>query len=328
MVQEYVDHGGRVWKVYVAGDQARCAAAETLCRDALWPICAVRDMVAWMLVGGHLLRLRLPRPVLPHTGNGADCKETVTCPHALQVYWSERKSTPDLRGLTEQLAADPEAGKACSAECRARLPASFFAQLRASHAVRRASAPLHGYHQAEFTLPCANSHLQTCQTASASIASSRCPPRCPGCASSRRRRAAAAQMHPQYPQRNQQQLMGCRRCLARWPLSCGGPHLRRWPLCCASGWGSPCLGSTSCSTAWQVGHGAGGWYTASCAISGCYSPAMHRLHHSSPLVLGCHAGELVIIDVNYFPSFKGVPEAPAALRAALRQRYAAAVGAH
>lgn len=55
---------------------------------------------------------------------------------------------------------------------------------------------------------------------------------------------------------------------------------------------------------------------------------MHRLHHSSPLVLGCHAGELVIIDVNYFPSFKGVPEAPAALRAALRQRYAAAVGAH
>lgn len=34
------------------------------------------------------------------------------------------------------------------------------------------------------------------------------------------------------------------------------------------------------------------------------------------------AGELVIIDVNYFPSFKGIPEAPAALQAALRQRYA------
>lgn len=35
MVQEYVDHGGRVWKVYVAGDQARCAAALTLCCDAV-----------------------------------------------------------------------------------------------------------------------------------------------------------------------------------------------------------------------------------------------------------------------------------------------------
>lgn len=30
----------------------------------------------------------------------------------------------------------------------------------------------------------------------------------------------------------------------------------------------------------------------------------------------------MIIDVNYFPSFKGIPEAPAALQAALLQRYA------
>lgn len=30
----------------------------------------------------------------------------------------------------------------------------------------------------------------------------------------------------------------------------------------------------------------------------------------------------MIIDVNYFPSFKGIPEAPSALQAALRQRYA------
>jgi hypothetical protein len=35
------------------------------------------------------------------------------------------------------------------------------------------------------------------------------------------------------------------------------------------------------------------------------------------------AGELVIVDVNYFPSFKGIPEAAAALQAALRERYAA-----
>jgi hypothetical protein len=35
------------------------------------------------------------------------------------------------------------------------------------------------------------------------------------------------------------------------------------------------------------------------------------------------AGELVIVDVNYFPSFKGIAEAPAALQAALRERYAA-----
>lgn len=40
------------------------------------------------------------------------------------------------------------------------------------------------------------------------------------------------------------------------------------------------------------------------------------------LVFDPSAGELVCIDVNYFPSFKGAPEAPAALGAALRQRYA------
>jgi hypothetical protein len=30
----------------------------------------------------------------------------------------------------------------------------------------------------------------------------------------------------------------------------------------------------------------------------------------------------VIVDVNYFPSFKGIPEAPAALQAALARRHA------
>eukprot|EP00887_Chlorella_sp_A99_P007410 scaffold2.g7410.t1 len=40
------------------------------------------------------------------------------------------------------------------------------------------------------------------------------------------------------------------------------------------------------------------------------------------LVVDPAAGELVIIDLNYFPSFKGAPEAPAALRAALRGRHA------
>jgi inositol-1,3,4-trisphosphate 5/6-kinase/inositol-tetrakisphosphate 1-kinase len=41
------------------------------------------------------------------------------------------------------------------------------------------------------------------------------------------------------------------------------------------------------------------------------------------LVFDRSAGELVIVDVNYFPSFKGIPEAAAALQAALRERYAA-----
>ena len=36
------------------------------------------------------------------------------------------------------------------------------------------------------------------------------------------------------------------------------------------------------------------------------------------------AGELVIVDVNYFPSFKGIPEAPTALQAALWERYQSA----
>ncbi len=35
----------------------------------------------------------------------------------------------------------------------------------------------------------------------------------------------------------------------------------------------------------------------------------------------------MIVDVNYFPSFKGVPEAPQALQDALRQRYAEAAAA-
>ncbi|KAL4857680.1 Inositol-tetrakisphosphate 1-kinase 6 [Chlorella vulgaris] len=45
------------------------------------------------------------------------------------------------------------------------------------------------------------------------------------------------------------------------------------------------------------------------------------------LVLDHGAGELVIVDVNYFPSFKGIPEAPAALQAALRERWAASLAA-
>lgn len=45
---------------------------------------------------------------------------------------------------------------------------------------------------------------------------------------------------------------------------------------------------------------------------------------SLPPFLPSSPGELVIIDVNYFPSYKGIPEAPAALQAALRERYAVA----
>jgi hypothetical protein len=40
-----------------------------------------------------------------------------------------------------------------------------------------------------------------------------------------------------------------------------------------------------------------------------------------PAFCGSCAGELVIIDVNFFPSFKGIPEAPHALRAALLARH-------
>lgn len=45
---------------------------------------------------------------------------------------------------------------------------------------------------------------------------------------------------------------------------------------------------------------------------------------SPPLPCPAPAGELVVIDVNFFPSFKGVPEAPQALRQALLAAYAAA----
>ena len=39
----------------------------------------------------------------------------------------------------------------------------------------------------------------------------------------------------------------------------------------------------------------------------------------------CDAGRLYIIDVNYFPSFKGITEAPAALAAAIRGKICTAV---
>ena len=45
------------------------------------------------------------------------------------------------------------------------------------------------------------------------------------------------------------------------------------------------------------------------------------------LVFDPAAGELVAVDVNFFPSYKGAPEAPAALAAALRQRHAEAAAA-
>jgi hypothetical protein len=48
-------------------------------------------------------------------------------------------------------------------------------------------------------------------------------------------------------------------------------------------------------------------------------------HGMLPECLPNAAGELVIVDVNYFPSFKGIPEAPAALQAALRERWAASL---
>ena len=34
-----------------------------------------------------------------------------------------------------------------------------------------------------------------------------------------------------------------------------------------------------------------------------------------------NAGRLYIIDVNYFPSFKGINEAPAALAAAIKAKF-------
>lgn len=40
-----------------------------------------------------------------------------------------------------------------------------------------------------------------------------------------------------------------------------------------------------------------------------------------PSAASAAAGELVIIDVNFFPSYKGHPEAPGAVRAALRDQH-------
>lgn len=42
VVQEYVDHGGRVWKVYVAGEQARCTARVPGVVDVLLPLLLLR----------------------------------------------------------------------------------------------------------------------------------------------------------------------------------------------------------------------------------------------------------------------------------------------
>ena len=60
----------------------------------------------------------------------------MSCALPLQVFWAERKSTPDLRSLAEQLAADPEAGKARRASCAMQLvrqklePVSYAINLR------------------------------------------------------------------------------------------------------------------------------------------------------------------------------------------------------
>ncbi|PRW44989.1 inositol 4-trisphosphate 5 6-kinase family [Chlorella sorokiniana] len=163
VVQEYVDHGGRVWKVYVAGDQ---------------------------------------------------------------VFWAERKSTPDLRSLAEQLAADPEAD----------VPDSIsFDSLK--------SLPT--------TLPWLRKQQAQPQAAGGS-ADGGLPP-VPG-------QVASLMQRPTFE-----------------------------------------------------------------AVAAALRKRLGLTLFGFDLVFDSIAGELVIIDVNYFPSFKGVPEAPAALRAALRQRYAAAL---
>ncbi|KAL4448397.1 hypothetical protein ABPG75_005616 [Micractinium tetrahymenae] len=203
VAQEYVDHGGVVWKVYVAGGQ---------------------------------------------------------------VFWAQRKSTPDLGPLARRLAEDPEADIPSSIgfDSLQSLPTTlpWLRQLAApapAAAAAAAAVAAAGPGAAEGTTGGAGE--QQAAAAGASLAQP----------------AAAAAASG-----------------AQAALPPGYELMRR-----------PTFEAVAAALRQQLGLTLFGF----------------------DLVFDRAAGELVIIDVNYFPSFKGIPEAPAALQAALRQRYAQHIAA-
>ena len=205
----------------------------------------------------------------------------VTSPHRwlLQVFWTQRKSTPDLAPLAAQLAADADAD----------IPASIgFDSLK--------------------SLPTTLPWLRRTQ-----------------------KPQAPAQHEQQQAQQAQAEADGV--AAGSGGGSVAGRELMRQPTFEAVAAAlRQRLGLTLFGFDLVFDRAAGGWVAHGlhlmplpCAPMGqqADTACQHR-HHS---LHSCPAGELVIVDVNYFPSFKGIPEAPAALQGALWERYAAHLAA-
>lgn len=79
-------------------------AADGLCWLYSWCACCCAPPHSHHCSAPHLQVFWAERKSTPHSRSLFRTR--------LQVFWAERKSSPDLRILAEQLAADPEAGKA------------------------------------------------------------------------------------------------------------------------------------------------------------------------------------------------------------------------
>lgn len=108
VVQEYVDHGGRVWKVYVAGSQVRQAAQPGRCmgRAAGWP--RVEGLRGW---AARTTTCCVPTPApscWPHSANGC-------ASHVLLPGTKPTGLPPSLdSGLLHRAQVHPRPGPACS----------------------------------------------------------------------------------------------------------------------------------------------------------------------------------------------------------------------
>lgn len=92
-----------MWKVYVAGDQVCYPSLLLFARACVRSGAASNQDDGMACAGLVVLMVCMPLCAAPLTSLFRT---------RLQVFWAERKSSPDLRILAEQLAADPEAGKA------------------------------------------------------------------------------------------------------------------------------------------------------------------------------------------------------------------------
>ncbi len=113
-----------MWKVYVAGDQVCYPSLLLFARACVRSGAASNQDDGMACAGLVVLMVCMPLCAAPltslfRTRLQVFWAERKSTPHSrslfrtrLQVFWAERKSSPDLRILAEQLAADPEAGKA------------------------------------------------------------------------------------------------------------------------------------------------------------------------------------------------------------------------